>query len=244
MKKKMTKKASAKKNIKREIRRHANKKQAKTLSWFFKTGKGQYGEGDKFLGIKVPPLRALAKAFSEASFKEIEELLKSPYHEERLTALLILVKKYTLEKSEEAQEKIYKFYIKNMKHINNWDLVDLSAQYIIGHFLEDKNKSILFKWAKSKDLWTRRIAIISTLHLIRQGHFATTLKIAKMLLKDEQDLIHKATGWLLREIGKRDLKTLEGFLKEHYQTMPRTMLRYAIEKFPEQIRQAYLKGMI
>ncbi len=244
MKKKTTKKAAPKKSIKRELRRHANKKQAKTLSWFFKTGKGQYGEGDQFLGIKVPPLRELAKAFVDLSFKEVEELLKSPYHEERLTALLILVRRYSKEKSEEAKEKIFKFYIKNMKRINNWDLVDLSAQYIIGAFLEDKNKSILFRWAKSKDLWTRRIAIISTLHLIRQGHFATTLKIAKMLLKDEQDLIHKATGWLLREIGKRDLGTLENFLQEHYKIMPRTMLRYAIEKFPEQIRQAYLKGKI
>lgn len=244
MKKKTAKKAPPKKNLKKEIRRHANKKQAKTLSWFFKTGKGEYGEGDKFLGIKVPPLRALANAFSEASFKEVEELLKSPYHEERLTALLILVKKYSLEKSDEAKEKIYKFYIKHMKHINNWDLVDLSAQYIIGHFLENKNKNILLKWARSNDLWTRRIAIISTLHLIRRGQFATTLKIAQLLLKDDQDLIHKATGWLLREIGKRDVKTLEDFLKKHYKTMPRTMLRYAIEKFPEQIRKAYLKGTI
>jgi len=238
------KKKPAHPNIKKAIRKQGNKKTAKTLSWFFKTGKGQYGEGDKFLGLKVPLLRKIATAFLDLSQKEIKELLNSPYHEDRLAALMILVRQFALEKSEEAREKIFKFYIKNMKQINNWDLVDLSAQYIIGKFLEDKNKSILFKWAKSKNLWTRRIAIISTLHLIRNGHFETTLKIVKMFLKDEQDLIHKASGWLLREIGKRDLPTLEIFLKEHYEKMPRTMLRYAIEKFPEALRQAYLKGKI
>lgn len=221
----------------------SNSDQAEIYLRFFKTGKGEYGEGDKFLGIKVPVSRKIAKQFKDLSLKEIQQLIFSPIHEERLVALLILVEQFR--KADETKRKIiYDFYLKNSKRVNNWDLVDLSAEKIIGAYLLDKNKRILFKLAKSKNLWERRIAIMSTFHFIKSGFYDTTLEISDLLIKDEHDLIHKAVGWMLREIGKRDLKTEEDFLKKHYQKMPRTMLRYAIEKFPEEKRQAYLKGKI
>lgn len=225
------------KSIKKEIRLKANPVKAKVYQRFFKTGKGQYGEGDIFLGITIPESRAIAKKYADLSFKEIQSLLKSKIHEERLIALLILVENY----KKLNEEKIVNFYLENTKYINNWDLVDLSADKIIGHYLFDKQKDILYQLAQSENLWERRIAIISTFHFIKNNQFNETLRIAEMLLKDKHDLIHKAVGWMLREIGKRDEKALERFLKINHKLMPRTMLRYAIEKFPDEKRFNYLK---
>lgn len=229
--------------LRQSVNKLANPAQAKILSRFFKTGKGEYGEGDEFLGIKVPISRKTAKQFYALSLDEIQELINSKIHEERLIALFILTEQFR--KGDEAKKRsIFHFYLKNTKQVNNWDLVDLSAERIIGSYLFDKDKNILFKLARSKNLWERRIAIMSTFHFIKIGSYDTTLSIADMLLKDEHDLIHKAVGWMLREIGNRDLKTEETYLKKHYKIMPRTMLRYAIEKFPERKRQAYLKGKV
>jgi len=224
-------------DFKKELKNKANPKRAKITQRFFKTGPGEYGEGDVFLGIVAPEIRKLVKKYSDLKIKEIIRLLHSKIHEERLTALLIMVKKFQIEKN---KEKIYNLYLKNTKYINNWDLVDLSANKIVGDYLLDKPKSILYKLAKSKSIWERRISIIATFNFIKNNEFEETLKIAKILLNDKHDLIHKAVGWMLREIGKRDLKIEEEFLKKYYPKMPRTMLRYAIEKFPEKKRKQYL----
>jgi 3-methyladenine DNA glycosylase AlkD len=225
------------------LKKEANLEQAKVYLRFFKTGKGEYGEGDEFLGIKVPVSRIIAKKFKDLLLKEVQELLKSKIHEERLIALLILTEQYR-KGGEEMKKNIYNFYLKNTKRVNNWDLVDLSADGIIGEYLLERNKNILFKLAKSKNLWERRMAIISTFHFIKNGFYNTTFDISDSLLNDKHDLIHKAVGWMLREIGNRDLSAEENYLKKHYKNMPRTMLRYAIEKFPENRRQSYLKGKI
>lgn len=210
---------------------------------FFKTGKGEYGEGDCFIGVKVPHIRKVAKAFSSLALSECEKLLNSKIHEERLLALLILELQFKAGDAKD-QKKIYDFYLRKMDRINNWDLVDCSAYHIVGGYLFQRPRGILIKMAQSKELWVKRIAIIATFHFIKKNDFEDTLKISKILLQDEHDLIHKAVGWMLREVGKRDLKTEEVFLKSHYQSMPRTMLRYAIEKFPEKKRLAYLKNKI
>lgn len=229
--------------LKNALQKSASPEQAKILSCFFKTGKGEYGEGDKFLGIKVPVSRKIAKQFKDLSLRDVQQLINSPIHEERLTALLILVEQFR--RADETKRKIiFDFYLKNSKRVNNWDLVDLSAEKIIGVYLLDKDKNILLKLARSKNLWERRIAIMSTFNFIKNGYYETTLEISNLLLSDEHDLIHKAVGWMLREIGKRDLTVEENYLKKHYKNMPRTMLRYAIEKFPEKKRQAYLKGEV
>jgi 3-methyladenine DNA glycosylase AlkD len=220
-----------------------NKQRAKVSQGFFKTGPGEYGKGDVFWGIKVPELRKLAKEYQDITTQEIKQLLKSSIHEERLLALLILVLTYS-KGDETAKKRIYELYLKNTKFINNWDLVDGSAEYIVGDFLMDKSRKPLYSLAKSSDLWERRIAMMSTFHFIKRHEFSETLKISRMLLSGEEDLIHKAVGWMLREVGKRHLPTEEKFLKEHYKKMPRTMLRYAIERFPESMRQRYLKGNV
>lgn len=222
----------------------ANKNQKIILERFFKTGKDQYGENDKFLGIKVPVQREIAKKYyKETTLEEIQALLSSNFHEHRLTALLILIFQYN--KSDiSLKQTIYNLYINNFKYINNWDLVDLSAPKIMGEYLSTNNKDILYKLAISKNLWEKRISIISTYTFIKQNQFEDTLKISEILLKDDHDLIHKAVGWMLREIGKINQPTEEKFLKKHYKTMPRTMLRYAIEKFDEPLRQNYLKSKI
>jgi len=232
------------KEIISDLNNLANKEQQIILERFFKTGKGQYGENDKFLGIKVPIQRKIAKKYyKETTLEEIQALLSSNFHELRLTALFILI--FQFNKSEKSiKEAIYQLYINNLKYINNWDLVDLSAPKIIGEYLSTNNKDILYKLAKSKNLWEKRISIISTYTFIKQNQFENTLKISEILLKDNHDLIHKAVGWMLREIGKKDQSTEENFLKIHYKTMPRTMLRYAIEKFEEPLRQKYLKSQI
>ena len=226
--------------LKEELVKKANQDKAKILQRFFKTGKGEFGEGDIFLGITVPELREIARKYKEINLKDVELLLSSKIHEERLIALLILVEKY----NKGNREEIFDFYIENINNINNWDLVDLTADKIVGSFLFEKDKNILYKLANSSNLWERRIAIISTFHFIKNNEFLDTLKIAEILLNDKRDLIHKAVGWMLREIGKRNLKVEEDFLKKYYKNMPRTMLRYAIEKFSEVKRKAYLNRKI
>jgi len=208
---------------------------------FFKTGKGEYGEGDQFLGITVPNTRAVAKKYKKISLNDLQKLLESKIHEYRLCALMILRTQYETAKTHKEKKMIVNFYLKNTKNINNWDLVDLSCAYIIGNWLVDKDRKILYTLAKSEDLWERRIAIISTAWFIRENQLDDTLKISKMLLPDQHDLIHKAVGWMLRELGKRDQKKLEEFLEKNIRKMPRTMLRYAIEKFDEKKRKYYLK---
>ena len=229
--------------IKKRLYQLANKEKAEILQRFFKTGPGEYGEGDVFIGVNVPDLRKVVKDFRDIDTEDVIVLLESAIHEERLLALLILVRKYR-NGNKSIKENIYRLYLNKTKFINNWDLVDGSAHHIVGDYLMDKNKASLYRLAKSEDLWERRIAVLSTFHFIRQGKYEETLKIAKILLFDEEDLIHKAVGWMLREIGKRDMIFEEMFLKQHYKEMPRTMLRYAIEKFPEPKRQQYLKGKV
>jgi 3-methyladenine DNA glycosylase AlkD len=230
-------------DIRKRLRRLGDEDKARVLQRFFKTGPGEYGEGDRFVGIKVPELRKLAKEFQEVGYNAVRALLKSPVHEERLLALLILVRRYS-KADEGGKKKIYDLYLKHTRWINNWDLVDLSAEHIVGHFLREKDKTPLYRLAGSELLWERRIAVLATFHLIKRNSFSETLKISEMLLLDQEDLIHKAAGWMLREVGKRDLETEEAFLKAHYKSMPRTMLRYAIERFPEAKRQRYLKGKV
>ena len=207
---------------------------------FFKTGKGEYGEGDRFLGIRVPTLRKCAREFHNVPLEDTLELLTSAYHEVRHLALLIMIAKFTSTASE--QKVIYHSYLKSTPFINNWDLVDCSAEHIVGAYLYDRSRKPLYGLAKSRSLWERRISVMSTFHFIKKDDFSDTLSIAERLLHDPEDLIHKAVGWMLREVGKRDLNAEEKFLKAHYRTMPRTMLRYAIEKLPEAERQAYLNG--
>lgn len=216
--------------------------QATILARFFKTGPGQYGEGDRFIGVKVPTTRKVAKEFKSLPLAEITFLLHSDIHEERLLALVILVGQF--EKGDEATRKlIYDLYLANTCHINNWDLVDVSAPKIVGGYLETRNRKPLHRLAKSASLWERRISIIATGWFIWRDDFTDTLRIAEKLLGDKEDLIHKAVGWMLREVGKRDEAVLEGFLGEHCRVMPRTMLRYAIERFPEEKRRKYLKAV-
>jgi 3-methyladenine DNA glycosylase AlkD len=229
--------------IRKRLQNLGNKEKAKILQRFFKTGIGEYAESDIFLGIRVHDLRKLAKEYQDISSKEIILLLTSPIHEERLLALLILVSTYA-KGNEFTKRKIYTLYLKYIKFINNWDLVDGSAPHIVGAFLMDKSKEPLYHLAKSKNFWLRRISIMSTFYFIKHNEFSETLKIAAMLISDKEDLIHKAVGWMLREVGKRHLRTEENFLRDHYQKMPRTMLRYAIEKFPEPTRRHYLQGKI
>ena len=230
-------------DIMRRLEELADKKKAQVLQRFFKTGPGEYGEGDLFLGIKVPELRKLAKEYEGIAIKEAKQLLRSSIHEQRLLALLLLIRKFS-KGDVGARERIYELYIRNTQYINNWDLVDVSAEHVVGAYLMERNKEQLYRLAKSASLWERRISILSTFHYVKHNEFSETLKISKMLLSDEEDLIHKAVGWMLREVGKRHLPTEEKFLRAHYKIMPRTMLRYAIERFPEPKRQRYLKGKI
>jgi 3-methyladenine DNA glycosylase AlkD len=229
--------------IRKKIRELANTDRAEFSQRFFKTGPGEYGEGDTFLGLSVPQMRTLAKEYRAISNEEVVNLLQSAIHDERAIALFILVQAFA--KGDEAKKRqIYDLYLQQTEFINNWDLVDCSAAQIVGAFLLDKSRKPLYTLARSNRLWERRIAIIATFHFIRQNEFAETLKIAGLLLTDKEDLIHKAVGWMLREVGKRNPGVEETFLIEHYEKMPRTMLRYAIEKFPEDRRQMYLRGLL
>ena len=227
--------------ISKQLKALANPAIAEHAQRYFKTGKGEYGEGDQFLGIRVPVIRAQVRQHKDAGLKDILPLLKSAWHEERLFALLLLVRRYDKGDADE-RSAIYNLYLDNTRHINNWDLVDSSAHKIIGRHLESRDRKILYKLARSNSIWERRIAIISTFHFIALSQFDDALKLARLLLNDKEDLIHKAVGWALREIGKRDIAIEQTFLQAHYQNMPRTMLRYAIEKFPEPLRKQYLKA--
>jgi 3-methyladenine DNA glycosylase AlkD len=228
--------------LKEELNSLRNPGQAKILQKFFKTRKGEYAEGDIFLGIKVPVQRQIAKKYFSLNYQEIQELLNNKIHEYRLIALLILIEKYKKSKKDRLEKrKIFEFYIKNTHHINNWDLVDLSAPLILGDFLEREGTDLLIHFAHSKSIWERRISIVSTYPFIKKRRFGETLAISEILLKDEHDLIHKAVGWMLREVGKKNKEVLELFLMQRYHKMPRTMLRYAIEKFPEDERKLWLK---
>ena len=220
-----------------------NKEHAATSQRFFKTGPGEYGEGDIFLGIRVPVLRKLDKEYLNLSPKDVKTMLRSTYHEQRLLSLFIMVDQFS-KGNQKKKKSTCALYLKSTRFINNWDLVDSSAHHIVGPYLVDKSKAPLYELAQSDLLWERRIAIMSTFHYIKNDNFTDTLKIARMLLCDKEDLIHKAVGWMLREIGKRHLQSEETFLKKHYHNMPRTMLRYAIEKFPEPKRKRYLLGQI
>jgi 3-methyladenine DNA glycosylase AlkD len=227
--------------LKKDFSKLANPRKAEILQRFFKTRKGEYAEGDVFLGVIVPEQRKLVKKYTASlSLNNLQELLNTKIHEYRLTALLILVSKY--EKDSEKRKEIFEFYLNNTKNINNWDLVDLSAPRIVGEHLINKDRDLLNHLAKSNSLWERRIAVLSSFAFIRNNQFDDAINISEMLLKDKHDLIHKAVGWMLREIGKRDIGLLKQFMGKHYKSMPRTMLRYAIEKFPEKERKAYLEG--
>jgi 3-methyladenine DNA glycosylase AlkD len=230
--------------IQNELKGLTNKEIAQHSQRFFKTGKGQYGEGDVFLGIRIPALRTIAKRHRGISIDEVSYLLQSEFHEQRLLSLFMLVDIFRKSKDPDNRKAIYTMYLANSKFINNWDLVDCSAEHIVGAYLRGSDSRPIYDLAGSKSLFERRIAIMSTFCFIKHNEFDDTLKIAQILLNDKEDLIHKAVGWMLREIGKRDLKIEEEFLKKHYKQMPRTMLRYAIEKFPPDKRQMYLMGEI
>ena len=228
-------------DLQARLRCLASPRDAAFLARFFKTGPGQYGEGDVFIGVRVPVIRKVAGQFHDLALPEIECLLHSEIHEDRLAALVILVLR-AAKADAETRKLAYNFYLANTRYINNWDLVDLSAPQLVGVYLADRSRKSLYRLAKSSWLWDRRISILATFHFIRQGDFGDTLKIAEVLLADQQDLIHKAVGWMLREVGKRDLPALEDFLGRRCNSMPRTMLRYAIERLPEKKRRAYLDG--
>jgi 3-methyladenine DNA glycosylase AlkD len=227
--------------IQKHLRRFATKERAALLQRFFKTGPGQYGEGDRYLGVMVPHIRQVVKEFPDIPLAEAQKLLRSPWHEERLCALLILV--YQFERGDDAlQKRVYTLYLRNTRYINNWDLVDLSAPKIVGPYLDGSSRSLLYRLVRSGNLWERRISILATFPFIKKGDFSDALMLAQMLLADDHDLMHKAVGWMLREVGKKDVTVLEKFLKAHHAAMPRTTLRYAIERFPEAKRKKYLKG--
>jgi 3-methyladenine DNA glycosylase AlkD len=229
-------------NLKKDLGKLADLKKVKILRNFFKTGIGEYGEGDIFIGVTVPKSRIVARKYKNLSLKDVKKLLHSKIHEERLVSILLLVEKYK-QASDSERNEIVKYYLENAKYVNNWDLVDLSAPKILGIFLlEKKDRSVLYKLCNSDNLWEKRISIISTYEFIRKGQFEDTLKISEILLKDKHDLIQKAVGWMLRELGKRDMKLEETFLVRHHKEIPRTTLRYAIEKFPEAKRKMYLSG--
>lgn len=224
----------------KDLQKLANPERAKILAGFFKTGPGEYGEGDVFLGIRVPDTRKIAKKYAGMDLAHVNELLQSKIHEHRLAALLILVEKYQNGDRRE-KERIFRFYLANTAYVNNWDLVDLSADKIIGAYLLDRDKTTLYRLARSSHLWERRIAIVATFAFIKKGRFQETFRIAQLLLNDPHDLIHKAVGWMLREVGKRNQKAEEEFLQKLYTKMPRTMLRYAIERFDKEKKKRYMR---
>jgi 3-methyladenine DNA glycosylase AlkD len=232
---------STAKDVRAALAKLASPAKAKLLAGFFKTGPGQYGEGDRFLGITVPQQRALVKRFPGLPLKEAVALLQGGVHEERLTALIFMVQRFDKAKAEAERAAVVKAYLANLKWVNNWDLVDLSAHEILGTWLRDKDRAILYKLAKSKVLWERRVAIVAAYHFIYHGESKVTLELAEALLGDEQDLMHKAVGWMLREVGKRvSVEDLRGFLRKHAADMPRTALRYAIERMNEAERKKWM----
>jgi 3-methyladenine DNA glycosylase AlkD len=227
--------------VRRLLRESADPEKAAFLPRFFKTGPGEYGEGDRFYGVAVPDCRRIAKAARDLSDRELESLLSSPMHEEREVALMVMAARF--ERGDEREKsRVFRLYRKNLARVNNWDLVDGSAPAIVGGYFENRYRGQLYRWARSKNLWERRIAMLATFRYIKEGDFKDALAIARVLRDDEHDLLHKAVGWMLREVGNRDREAEERFLRAHHRKMPRTMLRYAIEKFPELRRRAYLNG--
>jgi 3-methyladenine DNA glycosylase AlkD len=226
--------------IKAELEMFADPEHALKLQGFFKTGRGQYGEGDLFLGVRVPVQRRISKKYRNASLDDVSQLLRSEIHEHRLTALFILTEQFK-RGGHEIRQQIVDLFLNSMAYVNNWDLVDSSSHKILGEWLVDKERNILYQLAESNNIWERRISIISTFAFINRGDLRDSLALAKILLNDGHDLIHKASGWVLREVGKKDRAALEDFLLENYKKMPRTMLRYAIEKFPDELRKFYLE---
>lgn len=230
--------------VQKELHGMADPKKAETVARYFKTGEGEYGEGDVFIGVAMPEIRRVAQTYyRDLSLDNMVSLLQSDIHEERMAALVMMIHRYD-KGSLEQQEEIYRAYLDNTKWINNWDLVDVTAPHIVGRFLKDRDRVELYDLARSELLWDRRIAIVSTHYFIRHCDFDATMQIADILLQDEHDLIHKSVGWMLREVGKRNQVAQEYYLKARYKQMPRTMLRYAIERFEEPLRQAYLKGKV
>lgn len=227
-------------NIITDLQALGNPEKAAHLSRFFKTGKGEYGEGDLFIGVTVPEQRGIAKKYQSAEFPVLRELIASPYHEVRLTALLILVSQFEKNKNEEFRKSCVDFYLSQTRYINNWDLVDLSCYKLLGVWLTDKDRSLLYTLSESANLWEQRISIVTCMHFVRKGDFKDCLALSERLLNHPHDLIHKAVGWLLRETGKKDHQVLTDFLQTRYRQMPRTMLRYAIEHYPEEERKKYL----
>lgn len=225
------------------LKRLGDRATAAQTARYFKTGEGEYGHGDRFLGVRMPELRRRVAEFQGLSIPAIKRLLRSEFHEVRQFALLILVRQFE-RGDEQARQRIFDLYLANTRHINNWDLVDISAPYIVGPWLARRDKAVLYELATSSSLWERRIAMLATFYFIRNEKYRDTLRLAARLRDDPEDLIHKAVGWMLREVGNRDRAALEGFLGRHYRNMPRTMLRYAIEKFPQGRRRAYLQGEV
>ncbi len=230
-------------DVRHRLRESADPKKAAFLPRFFKTGRGEYGEGDRFHGVVIPRCRKIAKAARHLGDEELEELLSSPMHEERIVALLVMVDRFE-RGDRNVRSRVYRLYRRKLGRVNNWDLVDGSAPTIAGGYFEERNRAQLYRWARSKKLWERRIAMLATYRYIRKGDFEDALAIARILRDDVEDLIQKAVGWMLREIGNRDREAEERFLRAHHRKMPRTMLRYAIEKFPEPLRKAYLNGRL
>jgi len=229
--------------IQKELESLGDASRVETLQRFFKTGPGEYAAGDRFRGIRVPVLRGMSRKYRDLPLTEAGRLLQSAFHEDRLLALLILIRHY-YRGNQAVRDKIHRFYLEHSRFVNNWDLVDASAPHLVGHYLVDRHHGILTRLAASGNLWERRMAIIATFPFIKQNNYEETLRIARVLLGDPEDLIHKAVGWMLREVEKRDQAVAEAFLQKHYRKMPRTMLRYAIERLPEARRQAYLKGTV
>jgi 3-methyladenine DNA glycosylase AlkD len=225
--------------VKTDLEKLSDPEHAMKLQGFFKTGEGEYGEGDLFLGVRVPDQRRIAKKYRNLPLTDVLELLQSEIHEHRLTALFILTEQFK-KGDEEVRRRIVDLYLSNTASVNNWDLVDSSAHKILGAWLVDKTRDVLYELAESENLWERRISIISTFAFIKRGGLVDALALAEALVDDEHDLIHKASGWVLREVGKKDQSVLEKFLLKHYKTMPRTMLRYAIERLPEERRRFYM----
>ncbi len=232
-------------SIKKELDSYADEEKSKNSARFFKTKKGEYGHGDKFVGITVPTQRKIAKKFyRDIPMNDVVSLLNNEMHEYRITALLLMVYKYENSSNEDEKTDIVRTYLDNLSRVNNWDLVDSSARKLLGPYLLNREKDLLYKFAESSDLWKQRIAVMTTFHFIKKGQYQDTLKLAEILLNHKHDLMHKAVGWMLREIGEMDYQVEYEFLRKQYKNMPRTMLRYAIEKFEEDVRQDFLKGKI
>ena len=229
------------KEITEALNRQTNTQKAHALARFFKTGKGEYGEGDLFIGIPIPQVRDIVKIYQHTPLPVVHELLLSPIHEYRMTAVLLLVHRFEKEKDQQKRKEYVDFYIQHVDHLNNWDLVDLSCYKLLGRWLEDKEKTLLYEWARTGHLWKQRIAIVSCMYFVKRGKFEECLEIADILQFHSHDLIHKAVGWLLREVGKKNRQILTDYLTPRYRQMPRTMLRYAIEHYPEESRKAFLK---